>query len=128
MPAHQIKTHWEALAHARQSHHAIKMENLFALHPDRFGHFSVRCDDLLVDYSKTTITDEVRAELLALARATRVGELRDHMFAAQRINNSEDRAVLHTALRQPVSASVVLDGHDVVGLTIINPFAGPSTS
>ena len=115
MPAHQIKTHWEALAHARQSHHAIKMENLFALHPDRFGHFSVRCDDLLVDYSKTTITDEVRAELLALARATRVGELRDHMFAAQRINNSEDRAVLHTALRQPVSASVVLDGHDVVG-------------
>jgi hypothetical protein len=58
MPAHQIKTHWEALAHARQSHHAIKMENLFALHPDRFGHFSVRCDDLLVDYSKTTITDD----------------------------------------------------------------------
>ncbi len=115
MPAHQIKTHWEALAHARQSHHAILMENLFAMHPDRFAQFSVSCEDLLVDYSKTTITESVRDELLALARATRVEEQRDRMFAAQRINNSEDRAVLHTALRQPRAAPVLLDGHDVVG-------------
>jgi glucose-6-phosphate isomerase len=115
MPAHQIKTHWEALAHARQSHHGILMEDLFGLHPDRFAQFSVSCQDLLVDYSKTTITESVRAELLALARATRVEEQRDRMFAAQRINNSEDRAVLHTALRQPRTASVLLEEHDVVG-------------
>lgn len=114
MTSHQISLHWQALAHTRQSHHSVKMEHLFALHPDRFTHFSARCDDLLVDYSKTTITDDVRSELLALAHAAHVAEQRDKMFGAARINNSEDRAVLHTALRQPESTTLLLDGHDVV--------------
>jgi glucose-6-phosphate isomerase len=114
MTPHHVSQHWDALAEARAKHHSLSIESLFALHPDRFQHYSVACDDLLVDYSKTTITDTVREELLALARAAHVEEQRDRMFAAARINNSEDRAVLHSALRKPVTASLDLDGRDVV--------------
>jgi glucose-6-phosphate isomerase len=90
------------------------LRELFADDPARATRYLVTVGDLRIDYSKQRIDDAVLAALHAVAVEAGVAERRDAMFAAERINVTEDRAVLHVALRAPASASLVLDGHDVV--------------
>ncbi|MBD3765199.1 MAG: glucose-6-phosphate isomerase [Rhodobacterales bacterium] len=108
-----MERHWQALAdhHAQVQDRAIL--DLFAADPDRAPRFSARLDDLLFDYSKTNLCDRGLDLLLTLARAADVEGRREAMFAGQRINRTEGRAVLHTALRN-LDGRVLVDGQDVM--------------
>jgi glucose-6-phosphate isomerase len=96
--------------HIRDGH----LREWFATDPGRFPRLSGHIGDLLVDYSKHIVTDETLALLRELARERRVEELRDRMFAGARINTTENRPVLHVALRNRSSRSIVVDGRDVM--------------
>ena len=105
---------WAAL---RDHHAAIRgahLRDLFAADPARAGRLVAEGAGIVLDYSKHRITDETMTLLHALARAAGVEERRAAMFAGERINVTEDRAVLHTALRAPAGMRVELDGRDVV--------------
>jgi glucose-6-phosphate isomerase len=105
---------WKALL----SHHAqiarTHMRDLFDHDPNRFAEFSVRFDDILLDYSKNRITAETRRLLLALAEEVHLREWIRRMFAGEKINVTENRAVLHVALRNPEGEPTLIDGHEVV--------------
>ncbi|MEW2319415.1 glucose-6-phosphate isomerase, partial [Streptomyces bauhiniae] len=104
---------WTALADHRaggQPH----LRELFAADPGRAERYVVRVGDLHIDYSKHQVSDETLALLQELAVATDVFGQRDAMFRGERINTTEDRAVLHTALRAPRDAVVEVDGENVV--------------
>ena len=93
------------------------MRRLFDDDPKRFEHFSLRLDDLLLDYSKNLVTQETMTLLFALARQSQVESWRDKMFSGEKINCTEQRAVLHTALRAAMDAKhapIVVDGQDVL--------------
>ncbi|MEU7416778.1 glucose-6-phosphate isomerase [Streptomyces antibioticus] len=104
---------WTALEDHRARWQA-GLRELFATDPGRAERYVVRVGDLLVDYSKNLVTDETLALLQELAAATDVFGLRDAMFRGERINTTEDRAVLHTALRAPRDAVIEVDGENVV--------------
>ncbi|MFF3464548.1 glucose-6-phosphate isomerase [Streptomyces sp. NPDC002619] len=104
---------WTALADHRAQGQP-NLRELFAADPKRAERYVVRVGDLLIDYSKNLITDETLALLRALASVTDVFGLRDAMFRGERINITEDRAVLHTALRSPRDAVIEVDGENVV--------------
>ncbi|MFI1358469.1 glucose-6-phosphate isomerase [Streptomyces sp. NPDC020898] len=91
-----------------------QLRELFDADPGRAERYVVRVGDLHIDYSKHLVTDETLAFLQELAVATDVFGLRDAMFRGDRINITEDRAVLHTALRAPRDAVVEVDGENVV--------------
>ncbi len=93
---------------------AVDFRTWFADDPDRASRFTVRAADLFADLSKNYLTDEVRDALVALAEETGVPEHRDAMFAGERINTTENRSVLHTALRLPADAHLEVEGVDVV--------------
>ncbi|MGC8918023.1 glucose-6-phosphate isomerase [Streptomyces sp. PG2] len=102
---------WTALEdHRAQGIPRPGLRELFETDPDRARRYRVRAGDLLIDYSKHLVTDETLALLQELAAATGVFELRDAMFGGARINTTENRAVLHTALRAPRDAVVEVDG------------------
>jgi glucose-6-phosphate isomerase len=86
----------------------------FAADPDRARRFSFEAADLHVDLSKELVDDDVLGALLGLADEVHLEDQRAAMFRGERINVTEDRAVLHTALRLPADARLELDGHDVV--------------
>ncbi|XP_034479037.1 glucose-6-phosphate isomerase [Drosophila innubila] len=95
------------------------IKDLFINDPKRFNKFSLRLGtpndgEILLDYSKNRINDDVWPMLLELAKSRRVEVARDAMFSGQHINITENRAVLHTALRNRSQEPVVLDGHDVM--------------
>jgi len=90
------------------------MRRLFADDPGRFDRFSLSLDGLLLDYSKNRITPETMDLLVDLARTAGVERWRDAMFAGEKINRTEGRAVLHTALRNTGGQPVTVDGHDVM--------------
>ncbi|MEH0574190.1 MULTISPECIES: glucose-6-phosphate isomerase [Streptomyces] len=104
---------WAALEDHRARWQA-HLRELFAADPGRAQRYVVRVGDLRIDYSKNLVTDETLALLRELAAATDVFGLRDAMFRGERINLTEDRAVLHTALRAPSGAVVEVDGENVV--------------
>jgi glucose-6-phosphate isomerase len=104
---------WTALADHR-AEGTPQLRELFATDPGRAERYVVRVGDLRIDYSKHLITDETLALLQELATATDVFGLRDAMFRGERINITEDRAVLHTALRAPATAVVEVDGENIV--------------
>ncbi|MGI5439101.1 glucose-6-phosphate isomerase [Streptomyces shenzhenensis] len=104
---------WVALADHRAESQP-RLRELFAADPGRAERYTVRVGDLLIDYSKHLITDETLALLQELATATDVFGLRDAMFRGERINVTEGRAVLHSALRAPRDAVVEVDGENVV--------------
>ena len=87
---------------------------LFDTDPDRATRYVVSAGDLRIDFSKQPVTDAVIADLLERARDAGVPARRDAMFSGERINTTEDRAVLHTALRAPRDAVIEVDGEDVV--------------
>ena len=105
---------WNALGR----HHSAIADNtlrqLFAGDPDRGTELTLTVGDLYIDYSKHRVTRETLALLVDLARAAGLEQRRDAMFAGEHINTSEDRAVLHTALRLPRDAKLSVDGQDVV--------------
>lgn len=90
------------------------MRDMFAEDANRFEKFSVSLDDMLVDYSKNRIDSTVMDDLIALAREAGVEKMRDKMFSGEKINLTENRAVLHTALRNRSSRSILVDGKDVM--------------
>ena len=102
-PAADISTTsaWQALSAHHVAVEATTLRELFADDPDRGRELTLTVGDLYIDYSKHRVTRETLALLLDLARAAGLEERRDAMFAGQHINTSEDRAVLHTALRLP---------------------------
>ncbi|MGM7442341.1 glucose-6-phosphate isomerase [Streptomyces tunisiensis] len=105
---------WTALAKHREELGEVRLRELFEADPDRGTGYTLRVGDLYVDYSKHLVTDETLRLLRELAVATDVSGLRDAMFRGERINTTEDRAVLHTALRAPRDAVVEVDGENVV--------------
>ncbi|MFD0058391.1 glucose-6-phosphate isomerase [Streptomyces sp. NPDC127168] len=105
---------WTALAKHREQLGDVRLRELFAADPGRGTDWSLRVGDLYVDHSKHLVTDETLRLLRRLAAATGVFGLRDAMFRGERINITEDRAVLHTALRAPRDAVVEVDGENVV--------------
>ncbi len=104
---------WQALAGDRDRVAARRISALFE-DGARAADFSVRLDDMLLDYSKTNIDAATRANLVALARAANLEAHRDAMFAGEKINVTENRAVLHTALRNLDGGPVPVDGVDVM--------------
>ena len=102
-----LRAHKEALAERH-------LRALFAEDSGRFDRFSLRLDDLLLDYSKNRIVAETMDKLVALAAAAGVQRGRDAMLAGEKINITEGRAVLHTALRNRSGRAVLVDGRDVM--------------
>ncbi|MFC8920684.1 glucose-6-phosphate isomerase [Streptomyces sp. NPDC057116] len=105
---------WTALGKHREQLGQTHLRELFAADPARGTAYTLRVGDLYLDYSKHLVTDETLRLLRELAGATGVAELRDAMFRGDKINTTEDRAVLHTALRAPREAVVEVDGENVV--------------
>ncbi|MET9062051.1 glucose-6-phosphate isomerase [Streptomyces antibioticus] len=105
---------WTALAKHREELGEVRLRELFAAEPGRGSGYTVRVGDLHIDYSKHLVTDETLRLLRELAAATDVFGLRDAMFRGEKINTTEDRAVLHTALRAPRDAVIEVDGENVV--------------
>ena len=90
------------------------MRTLFAEQEDRFDRFSVEAAGLLLDYSKNRLNAHTMQLLMQLARERGVEERRDAMFAGEKINTTEHRAVLHTALRMPRNSSLMVDGQNAI--------------
>jgi glucose-6-phosphate isomerase len=106
---------WTALAdHRQDALQRPRLRELFDADPSRAERYVVRVGDLRIDYSKHLINDTTLALLQELATATDVFGLRDAMFRGEKINTTEDRAVLHTALRAPRDAVIEVDGENVV--------------
>ncbi len=110
-------TSFQAGLSALRAHRADAPKDMpaaFAADPDRFAKFSAADGDLLVDWSKCAVNSATTDLLEGLALAANVPARRDAMFAGKKINITEDRAVLHTALRTPRGQRLILDGHDVI--------------
>ncbi|HXH11309.1 MAG TPA: glucose-6-phosphate isomerase [Alphaproteobacteria bacterium] len=105
---------WAALAEHYQQIKEVHLRQLFAEDPKRGERLSAEAVGLYLDYSKHRITDETLRLLVQLAEACRLRDRIDAMFRGDRINVTEDRAVLHVALRAPRGQSIVIDGEDVV--------------
>ncbi|MFI8345895.1 glucose-6-phosphate isomerase [Streptomyces sp. NPDC085596] len=105
---------WAALKEHREGFDGTSLRELFAADPERGRTYTVRVGDLYIDYSKQLVDDEALRLLRELAFATDVFGQRDAMFRGERINTTEDRAVLHTALRAPRDAVIEVDGENVV--------------
>ncbi|MEL7645008.1 MAG: glucose-6-phosphate isomerase [Anaerolineaceae bacterium] len=105
---------WHALeAHYEQVKN-LHMRALFAQEPDRFERFSIQFKDILFDYSKNRLTDETMRLLLNLAEDAQLGAQIEAMFNGEKINHTEGRAVLHTALRSQAETPILVDGADVM--------------
>ncbi|GHD97581.1 glucose-6-phosphate isomerase [Streptomyces alanosinicus] len=105
---------WTALAKHREELADTRLRELFATDPGRGAGYTLQVGDLYIDYSKHLVTDETLRLLRELAAATDVFGLRDAMFRGEKINVTENRAVLHTALRAPRDAVIEVDGENVV--------------
>jgi glucose-6-phosphate isomerase len=105
---------WQALERHYAEISGSHLRDLFAADPGRGERLTAEAAGIYLDYSKNRVTDETMALLIELAEESGVPARRDAMLRGEHINVSEDRAVLHTALRLPENASLVVDGQDVV--------------
>jgi len=105
---------WQALKRQHEEIAGVHLRELFAADAGRGERMTAEAAGLYLDYSKNRVTDETMRLLVALAEESGVAERRDAMFRGDRINVSEDRSVLHVALRMPRGESLVVDGTDVV--------------
>ncbi len=106
-------------AHKRLLAHAARMErvhmrDLFAEDPERFNQFTKCFENILLDYSKNRIDEAIVNDLIAMAEECKLSEAIEAMYTGQHINETEDRAVMHTALRQQGEEPVIIDGVDVM--------------
>jgi len=106
---------WKALENHFASAKDLDLKELFAQDPQRFASFSVPFEDqFLLDYSKNLITADTMKQLMALARETNLAQAIEAMFRGEKINKTEDRAVLHTALRNRSNTPIMIDGKDIM--------------
>jgi glucose-6-phosphate isomerase len=105
---------WKALVAHRAEMDQTNIRALFAADPKRFDKFSLRLDDLLFDYSKNRITEQTMTRLLALAEQADLPRQIAAMFAGEKLNGTEGRAVLHVALRNRSHRPILVDGRDVM--------------
>src|SRR6204780_689587 len=105
---------WKALEQHYAEIAGVHLSQLFADDPGRGERLTAEAAGLYLDYSKNRVTDETMRLLVQLAEESGVAERRDAMFRGDRINVSENRSVLHVALRMPKGTSLVVDGVDVV--------------
>jgi glucose-6-phosphate isomerase len=108
------RTAWQALKRHYDEIAGQNLRELFAADPERGERLTAEAAGLYLDYSKNRVTDETMRLLVALAEESGMPEHRDAMFRGEHINVSEDRAVLHVALRMPAGEQLVVDGTDVV--------------
>ena len=105
---------WKALIEHQLEMRIVYIKELFEKNPQRFEQMSIQFNDILFDYSKNIVTEETLEKLLKLADECQVKTAREAMFAGEKINLSEDRAVLHTALRNFSDKSITIDGEDIM--------------
>ncbi|GES32661.1 glucose-6-phosphate isomerase 2 [Streptomyces angustmyceticus] len=105
---------WTALGKHREQMAQVHLRELFERDPGRAERYTLQVGDLHLDFSKQLVTDETLRLLRDLAAATGVAELRDAMFRGEKINITEQRSVLHVALRAPASEAIMSDGENVV--------------
>jgi glucose-6-phosphate isomerase len=105
---------WQKLSAHYEIMQNTHMKTLFAVDPERFNRFSIRFNDILVDYSKNRITEETLNLLLELANQAGLRDAIDQMFDGEKINETENRAVLHIALRNRTNSQIYVDGKDVM--------------
>jgi glucose-6-phosphate isomerase len=114
VPSLRDRKAWQALERHYAEIGGLHLRELFAADPDRGERLTAQAEGIYLDFSKNRVTDETMALLVELAEESGVPQRRDAMFAGEHINVSENRAVLHVALRMPRSATLVVDGQDVV--------------
>jgi glucose-6-phosphate isomerase len=105
---------WQALQEHHKTVAPLQMRDLFRQDPRRFDNFSLRFHDILFDFSKNRVTAETMRLLYDLARQSNLAAWTEKMFTGQKINTTEDRAVLHIALRNRSNRPIVVDGADVM--------------
>ena len=106
---------WKKLSSHYECMKTLHMKDMFREDPERFSKFSLRFEDILVDYSKNIINEETLLLFVELARETGVKDAIEKMFSGDRINETEQRAVLHVALRNRSHSPLSVDGKDVMG-------------
>ena len=114
MPSPTILPAWQKLHELRRQMDTVHMRTLFDKDPQRFDRFSLSFQDLRFDYSKNRIDDAVMEQLVALAEQSGLRQRIDAMFSGDKINNTENRAVLHVALRNRGNRPIHVDGQDVM--------------
>jgi glucose-6-phosphate isomerase len=114
MPSLTNFSSWKALQDHQKKVAPLQMRDMFAADPKRFEKFSIRFGDILLDYSKNRITGETVPLLLDLVREANLKDWIEKMFTGVKINSTENRAVLHTALRNRSNFPVMVDGEDVM--------------
>jgi glucose-6-phosphate isomerase len=105
---------WQALNQHKKDIESISLREMFKSDPERFNQFHIQFNDLLLDYSKHHISKETISLLVKLAKEADVENWRDRMFEGEKINSTEHRAVLHTALRNQNQTPIMSDGEDVM--------------
>ena len=103
----RLKDHYQDMQHTH-------MKDMFNMDPERFLRFSVTCEDILLDYSKNIVNENTMAMLMELADELDVTDAIEKFFSGDKINETENRAVLHTALRNMSGAPVLMNGKDVM--------------
>ncbi|MCP4269891.1 MAG: glucose-6-phosphate isomerase [Candidatus Brocadiaceae bacterium] len=105
---------WKNLVDHFKEMKSVHMKNLFANDPERFNKYAIRFNDILVDFSKNIITDETLKLFFGLIGEIGLKDAIDRMFSGERINETEDRAVLHIALRNRENTPIYVNGKDVI--------------
>ena len=105
---------WQSLIQHKKDIETISLREMFKSNPDRFNHFHIQFNDLLLDYSKHRVSRETIGLLVKLAKEADVEGWRNRMFEGEKINSTEHRAVLHTALRNQKEIPIISDGEDVM--------------
>lgn len=105
---------WKALAAHAKDMKKLHMRDLFAQDSERFDKYSLKLNDILVDYSKNLMTEETKTKLMDLARERDLEGCIQRLFDAKKVNHTENRLVLHTALRNRSNRPMVVDGEDVM--------------
>ena len=100
----------------------VELRRLFAQDPERFSKYSIRHAGLLVDFSKNWLLDDTLPELCSIAREANVERWRDLMFSGEKINNTEHRAALHTALRNRNGNQVMVDHGIQRGVNLVTTY------
>lgn len=114
MPSLCKSAAWKAIQQHYENNHTLCLRAAFLADPNRFKKFSLHFNDILFDYSKNLITEETLPLLIALAETAQLKKKTEAMFCGERINRTEHRAVLHTALRNRSNMPVYFNGKDVM--------------
>lgn len=107
-------TAWKKLGQHFEQIKSVHMKDLFAVDKNRFDKFSIEFNDIFLDYSKNIITDETIDLLLDLTEEINLKDAIRLLFTGQKINETEDRAVLHTALRSPDTQKIFVDKKNII--------------